>query len=101
MTHFEKNVSSFLQELEGGNKSTLTLTAYKTDLTQFFLWLSENDVTVTIPAQVTRGHVNEYLAFLSSLGRSGVTRARKLAALKSFFAYLKDENVLAVYPTDT
>ena len=98
---FQQNVSSFLQELEGGNKSTLTLTAYKTDLLQFFQWLTENDVTATTPAQVTRGHVNEYLAFLASLGRSGVTRARKLAALKSFFTYLKDEHVIVVSPADT
>src|SRR5438309_10951789 len=100
-TTFQKNVSSFLQELEGGNRSTLTLTAYKTELLQFLQWLSENDVTVTIPGQVTRGHVNEYLAYLSSLGRSGVTRARKLAALKSFFTYLKDENLITASPAET
>src|SRR6266851_10112299 len=99
-TTFQQHVLSFLRELEGGNKSTLTLTAYKTDLTQFFQWLSENDVTMTTPAQVTRGHVNEYLAFLSSLGRSGVTRARKLAALKSFFTYIKDEHIIAASPAD-
>jgi site-specific recombinase XerD len=93
-TTFQQTIISFLQELEGGNKSTLTLTAYKTDLMQFFYWLSENDMTVTIPDQITRGHVNEYLAFLSSQGRSGVTRARKLAALKSFFTYLIDENLI-------
>ncbi len=68
---------------------------------QFVLWLAENDVTVIHPCQVTRGHVNEYLAFLSSQGRSGVTRARKLAALKSFFTYLKDENILTSSPADT
>ena len=95
-TTFEQSIKSFLQELEGGNKSTLTLTAYKTDLSQFFLWLAENNVTVMTPDQVTRGHVNEYLAFLSSQGRSGVTRAQKLAALKSFFMYLKDEHMIAV-----
>ncbi len=100
-TTFQQNIIFFLRELEGGNKSTLTLTAYKTDLTQFFLWLAENDVTVTLPAQVTRGHVNEYLAFLSSLGRSGVTRARKLAAIKSFFAYLKDEHLITLSPADS
>jgi integrase/recombinase XerC len=100
-TTFQQHVVSFLRELEGGNKSTLTLTAYKTDLLQFFQWLSENDMTVTVPDQVTRGHVNEYLAFLSSQGRSGVTRARKLAALKSFFAYLKDENMITASPADT
>ncbi len=98
---FQQNVLSFLQELEGGNKSTLTLIAYKTDLTQFFTWLAENDVTVTTSGHVTRGHVNEYLAFLSSQGRSGVTRARKLAALKSFFTYLKDENLVTASPADT
>src|SRR6266566_3674977 len=98
---FQQNVLSFLQELEGGNKSTLTLIAYKTDLSQFFTWLSENDVTVTIPCQVTRAHVNEYLAYLSSQGRSGVTRARKLAALKSFFTYLKDEHLVILSPADT
>jgi len=64
-TQFQQTIISFLRELEGGNKSQLTLTAYKTDLSQFFTWISENDVTVTTPAQVTRGHVNEYLAFLS------------------------------------
>src|SRR6266700_4062938 len=100
-TTVEQHVVSFLRELEGGNKSTLTLTAYKTDLKQFFTWLSENDVTVTTPGQVTRAHVNEYLAFLSSLGRSGVTRARKLAALKSFFTYMKDEHLIPSSPADT
>ncbi len=100
-TTFEKTITSFLQELEGGNKSQLTLTAYKIDLLQFFQWLSENDVTVTTPAQVTRGYVNEYLAYLSSQGRSGVTRARKLAALKSFFSYLTDEHMITASPADT
>src|SRR6266852_1310165 len=100
-TTFQQNIFFFLQELEGGNKSTLTLTAYKTDLMQFFLWLSENDITVTIPGQVMRGHVNEYLAFLSSQGRSGVTRARKLAAIKSFFVYLKDEHIVSSSPAET
>src|SRR5947209_10316011 len=97
-TTFQQNVLAFLQELEGGNKSTLTLTAYKTDLMQFFQWLAENDVTVTTPSLVTRGDVNEYLAYLSSQGRSGVTRARKLAALKSFFTYLKDEQMITASP---
>ena len=77
------------------------MTAYNTDLTQFFQWLAENDVTVTTPGLVARGHVNEYLAFLSSLGRSGVTRGRKLAALKSFFTYLKDEQMITASPTET
>src|SRR6266550_2402261 len=43
-TTFEQHVFSFLRELNGGNKRTLTRTAYKPDLMQFFLWLSENEV---------------------------------------------------------
>src|SRR5260370_42574212 len=99
-TTFQQTIISFLRELEGGNKSTLTLTAYKTDLLQFFNWLSENDMTVTITGQVTRGHVNEYLAFLSSQRRSGFTRARKLATIKNFFAYLKEENLVTASQPD-
>jgi hypothetical protein len=64
-TTFKQHVLLFLRELEGGNKRTWTLTAYKTDLMQFFLCLSENVVTVTIPGQVTRSHVNEYLVYLT------------------------------------
>src|SRR5712691_13241308 len=98
---FEHTITSFLRELERGNKSTLTLTAYKPALTQFFQWLVKNDVTVATPGLVKRGHVNKYLAYLSSQGRSGVTRARKLATLKSFFTYLKDENIITSSPTET
>ena len=46
---FEQTIASILRELEGGNKSPLTLTAYKAELTQFFQWLAENDVTVIHP----------------------------------------------------
>lgn len=100
-TTFQQTIISFLQELEGGNKSQLTLTAYKTDLLQFFTWLVENDITVTTSAQVTRGHVNEYLAYMSSQGRSIVTRAGKLARIKRFFTYLKEESLVAVSPAVT
>jgi len=46
-TTFEHHVLSFLRKREGGNKSAITRTAYKTDLLQFFLGLSENDVMST------------------------------------------------------
>src|SRR6266700_7863072 len=81
-------ISSFIRSLEGRNMSRLTLVAYETDIRQFFTWVQENDVTVTSPGQVTRSHIIEYLSHLADLGRSGVTRARKLAAVKAFFAYL-------------
>ncbi len=71
---FQQTVASFLQELEGGNKSTLTLTAYKTDLLQFFHWLSENDVAETIhmPNKERKRKVvlrtDEYSRMLSEAG---------------------------------
>jgi len=78
--------------------SRLTLVAYETDIRQFFSWVQENDVTVSHPGQVTRSHIIEYLSYLADLGRSGVTRARKLAAVKAFFTYLVATGTLTNSP---
>jgi site-specific recombinase XerD len=40
----------------------------------------------------------EYLSYLASLGRSGVTRARKLASLREFFSYLQEQELIPVSP---
>lgn len=56
MTHHivPDTLSSFLQSLEGKNRSLATVAAYRTDLTQFFLWLSENSVAATSPKRIVR-----------------------------------------------
>ena len=78
--------------------SQQTRIAYQTDLTQLFTWLLENDVTVSAPTHVSRGHILEYLACLAHQGRSGVSRARKLAAIREYFKDLIAEELLSASP---
>ncbi len=85
----------YLKSLAARNVSELTTTAYRTDLTQFFTWLAENDLTVTHPSYITRSHIIDYLSHLASQGRSGVTRARKLAVIREYGKFLVDEGILA------
>ncbi len=79
-TQLATSLTRYLNSLSGRNLSEHTATAYRTDLLQFLSWLAENDVTVDSPEKITRTHILDYLSFLSGLGRSGVTRVRKLAA---------------------
>lgn len=97
-TTFQEYLTQFLRNLAGNNLSELTQTAYNTDIVQFITWITENDVTVQQPGQVTRAHITEYLSYLAELGRSGITRRRKLAALKEYFSYLVDQQVIALSP---
>ena len=85
---FEETHKQFLRHLDGRNTSVNTMTAYATDVRQFIDWLRETDVSVSLPQDVTRSHISEYLSHLSDLGRTGVTRARKLAAIQEYFKFL-------------
>ena len=71
----------FIKSLNARNVSPHTATACQTDVRQFLTWLRENDMTVDSPTQITRTHILDYLSHLAGLGRSGVTKARKLAAI--------------------
>lgn len=81
-------LSAFLRALEGRNRSPLTIRAYKTDVGQFVAWLGQNTWAPTVD-QVERADITEYLSFLGARQVSGVSRARKLAAIREFFRYLE------------
>jgi site-specific recombinase XerD len=98
---FNTTVTGFLNSLTARNTSRHTRIAYQTDLRQFFTWLLEHDMTVSDPLHIRRGHIIEYLAFLAQQGRSGVTRARKLAAIREYFKYLVAEELLPASPAST
>ena len=93
--------TGFLNSLMARNMSRHTRIAYQTDLRQFFTWLLEHDLTVSAPLHIRRGHIIEYLAFLAQQGRSGVTRARKLAAIREYCKYLVAEELLPTSPAST
>jgi site-specific recombinase XerD len=98
-TTIDESVTAFLRTLSGANKSASTITAYRTDLAQFARFLAETNCTVAAPADITRADVSEFLGHLADRRLSGVTRARKLAALREWFRYLEGDGRIAKNPT--
>src|SRR4051812_33036653 len=87
----EEAVEQFHQELSAKNRSTETLRAYLGDLRLFIRWLHENTIVAERVDQVERQDIPEYLAHLGSRGVSGLSRSRKLAAIREYFRFLTDD----------
>lgn len=98
---FEQHLEDFIKELQGKNSSIHTITAYTTDIRQFLKYVRENNLSVQAPTDMTKQDVTDFLSFLSLQGRTGVTRARKLAALKEFFQFLMSSGMITKSPCDT
>src|SRR5260370_10516992 len=94
----DQALTQFLTTLRARNTSILTQQAYYTDIRQFITWLNETTVIVTNIGSVTRADIIEYLSYLSDLGRSGITRARKLASIREFFKYLCEHDLIPSSP---
>src|SRR6266581_980849 len=94
------SLTRYLNSLTGRNLSEHTASAYRTDLLQFLSFLTENDISVTSPSMLTRTHILDYLSHLANLGRSGVTRSRKLAAIREYCKFLITEKILRASPTE-
>lgn len=92
------DLDAFLAYLEGKNRSVATLKAYRIDLWQFFIWLQQNNLVATTPAQIERADISEYLTFLARQGMSGVSRARKLSSVREFFRYLLNHDLIEKSP---
>jgi site-specific recombinase XerD len=88
-----------LRALTGKNRSPATLRAYSTDLSQFIHWIGENNLYVRKVAHVERADITEYLSSLAQRGLSGVSRARKIAAIREYFAFLEAHDLIERNPT--
>lgn len=97
---FSAAIERFIRIQEGRNRSPQTLRAYRSDLTQLAIWLHEDNLYLTDPIDVTGDDLNEYLAALAHRGVSGVSRARKLAAIREFYRSLKNSGLLDHSPVD-
>lgn len=95
---FQSSADSFLRALDGQNRRPATLRAYATDLQQFVDWLRATNLVATTPTMVSRADVSEYLSHLSQRGLSGVSRARKLAAIREYFRHLVDSGAIDKSP---
>jgi site-specific recombinase XerD len=69
------------------------------DVSELVTFLASQLGLATID-QVQRRHLERFLAELDRRGLSGVSRARKVATIRGFFAFLVQEGVLAASPAE-
>ncbi len=95
----EQALEHFLSSLESKNRAQGTRVAYCTDVEQFLSWLHDNNLTAQSPADIERADITDYLTSLGRAGVSGITRARKLAAIREYFRFLEGERLIVKSPT--
>jgi site-specific recombinase XerD len=88
---------AFIRSLEGRNRSPKTLIAYNTDLVQLIAWL-QSELNEHWIHQVEQADLSEYLSYLADQELSGVSRARKLAAIREYFRFLVQHGYLPHSP---
>jgi integrase/recombinase XerC len=91
----------FLTALRGQNYSPKTIRAYGDDLQQFLGWVGENRVDWDLPKRFGRVDIEGFMSALAGQRMTGVTRVRKLAAIRKFFTFLEENKVISVNPAIT
>src|SRR6267143_5109642 len=97
----EQGQQIFLKALTGNNFSTESIRAYSADITQFLEFLKSVRVDWNNPKKIERLDIVEFMNRLSGLRRTGTTRARKLASIRHFLKFLKDNDIIAGNPAET
>jgi integrase/recombinase XerD len=93
----EEAVSAFLDHITQQRElSANTRAAYQNDLSQLTKFLREQDVDNW---QIDHNRVAAFAQNLLDRGYSASTRARKVAAVRSFYRYLCEQGIVAEDPT--
>jgi len=74
-----------------------TIMAYRNDLYSLVEFLGSKGSSLEW-TQVSADHLSEFVLLLQTKGYSDTTRARKTAAVRSFFSFLVDEHVMKSSP---
>ncbi len=74
--------------------SSNTLSSYQIDIEQFIKWLEIEDIIFD------KYCLSKYLVQLAKLGKKNATVIRNLSSLKSFFNYLKINNIINFDPNE-
>jgi site-specific recombinase XerD len=97
----EQGQQVFLNALNGNNFSGESVRAYSADISQFIEFLQSIRVDWNNPKKLERLDIVGFMNRLAGLKRSGTTRARKLASLRHFLKFLKENGVIAGNPAET
>jgi site-specific recombinase XerD len=95
---FAEMLAGFARDLISRDLAATTQLAYTTDVRQFLTYLEGTTITADRPEKITKADITEYLSSLAEQGVAGVTRRRKLAAVREFFRYLAGAGVITVSP---
>src|ERR687885_972034 len=91
----------FLKALAGNNFSAESVRAYSADITQFIAFLQSVRVDWNNPKKLERLDIVGFMNRLAGLRRTGTTRARKLASIRHFLKFLKENEIIAGNPAET
>jgi integrase/recombinase XerD len=100
-----ERIEAFLAYLQGERSlSPNTVSAYRNDLFQFAFFLRDEAERQGgrdfAPAAIDRDLITSFFLHLRDRGYSGASIARKTAALRSFFQYLRRKGEVAGNPTE-
>ncbi|MCL2680227.1 MAG: tyrosine recombinase [Coriobacteriia bacterium] len=96
MSDFLTQSDHFIQSLvKVRNKSEKTARSYRSDLDIYYEWARRSNID---PLQVQYRQLRRFLAEQSAAQYARSTIARRLACLRSFFAFLQQEGVISSNP---
>ena len=97
----EEQIFAFLNYLrQKQTYSDNTIAAYKNDLSQFMRFLQADHDNVSHWSDVSRQIVRTYVQYMKNQPYASSSVARKVAAIKSFFHYLAQREIVQSDPTD-
>ena len=76
-----------------------TVASYQSDLDKLVAYLDLRDWSLT-PATIERFHLDGFIVYLAELGLAPASQARLISALKTFFGFLLDEQLITTDPTE-
>lgn len=94
---FSNLLEQFVKSLEEQGKSQFTIIAYKKDIEQFFGYLiaqEKEDIR-----EVTKENIEGFINKLIADGYTKKSASRKLNSIRTFFRYLKKQNIIDQNPS--
>ena len=99
----DRHATAFLEHLAGERGlSQNTISAYLNDLTGLYTYLNDTGASGEEAIDwdgVDEARVADFVKHLDTRGYSNTTKSRKIASLKSFMRFLRDEGVTSDLPT--
>jgi integrase/recombinase XerC len=76
-----------------------TVSAYQSDLEQFFAHIHHPDEPITQPDQITHHHIRNWMVSMMDNGLVARSVNRKVAVLRKYFKFLLQSEIITVNPT--